>query len=86
MQKAYWLAIVMRRSLNRPCRYQDVFSNEAAFKVTSRPEGVGLGLPIQGFTRRNALEIVLGIGALTLSTLANRLTGAPVDEQLRAFA
>jgi AhpD family alkylhydroperoxidase len=40
----------------------------------------------QGFTRRNALEIVLGIGALTLSTLANRLTGAPVDEQLRAFA
>jgi AhpD family alkylhydroperoxidase len=40
----------------------------------------------QGFTRRNALEIVVGIGALTLSTLANRLTGAPVDEQLRAFA
>jgi AhpD family alkylhydroperoxidase len=40
----------------------------------------------QGFTRRNALEIVLGIGAYTLSTLANRLTGAPVDEELRAFA
>lgn len=39
-----------------------------------------------GFTRRNALEIVLGIGAYTLATLANRLTGAPVDEQLRAFA
>jgi AhpD family alkylhydroperoxidase len=39
-----------------------------------------------GFTRRNALEIVLGIGAYTLSTLANRLTGAPVDEELRAFA
>jgi AhpD family alkylhydroperoxidase len=39
-----------------------------------------------GFTRRNALEVVLGIGAYTLSTLANRLTGAPVDEQLRAFA
>ena len=39
-----------------------------------------------GYTRRNALEVVLGIGALTLSTLANRLTGAPVDEQLRAFA
>jgi AhpD family alkylhydroperoxidase len=39
-----------------------------------------------GFTRRNALEVVLGIGALTLSTLANRLTGAPVDEELRAFA
>jgi AhpD family alkylhydroperoxidase len=40
----------------------------------------------QGFTRRNALEVVLGISALTLSTLANRLTGAPVDERLRAFA
>src|ERR1700733_10674770 len=39
-----------------------------------------------GFPRRNALEVVLGIGALTLSTLANRLTGAPVDEPLRAFA
>jgi len=39
-----------------------------------------------GFTRRNALEVVLGIGAYTLSTLANRLTGAPVDEELRAFA
>jgi AhpD family alkylhydroperoxidase len=39
-----------------------------------------------GFTRRNALEVVLGIGAYTLSTLANRLTGAPVDEQLRVYA
>ena len=39
-----------------------------------------------GFTRRNALEVVLGIGAYTLSTLANRLTGAPVDEPLAAFA
>jgi AhpD family alkylhydroperoxidase len=39
-----------------------------------------------GFTRRNALEVVLGIGAYTLSTFANRLIGAPVDEQLRAFA
>lgn len=27
-----------------------------------------------GHTRRNALEVVLGIGAYTLSTLANRLT------------
>ena len=39
-----------------------------------------------GFTRRNALEVVFGIGTYTLSTLANRLTGAPVPEQLRAFA
>ncbi|WP_282694818.1 carboxymuconolactone decarboxylase family protein [Streptomyces sp. CC208A] len=29
-----------------------------------------------GFTRQNALEVVLGIGAYTLSTFANRLTRA----------
>ena len=40
----------------------------------------------QGYTERNALEVVLGIGAYTMSTLANRLTGAPVDEPLRQFA
>jgi AhpD family alkylhydroperoxidase len=40
----------------------------------------------RGYTPRNALEVVLGIATYTLSTLANRLTGAPVDEQLRQFA
>jgi AhpD family alkylhydroperoxidase len=35
-----------------------------------------------GYTERNALEVVLGIGAYTLSTLANRLTRAPLDPQL----
>jgi AhpD family alkylhydroperoxidase len=39
-----------------------------------------------GFTRQHALEVVLGIGTYTLSTLANRLTGAPLDDQLSAFA
>jgi AhpD family alkylhydroperoxidase len=39
-----------------------------------------------GYTARNALEIVIGIGTYTMSTLANRLTGAPVDEPLRQFA
>ncbi|MEU1370467.1 carboxymuconolactone decarboxylase family protein [Streptomyces sp. NPDC005803] len=39
-----------------------------------------------GYTARNALEVVLGIGAYTMSTLANRLTDAPVDPQLAAFA
>nr|WP_235488583.1 carboxymuconolactone decarboxylase family protein [Streptomyces roseoverticillatus] len=29
-----------------------------------------------GYTLRNALEVVLGIGTYTVSTLANRLTGA----------
>ena len=35
-----------------------------------------------GYTRQNALEVVLGIGTYTMSTLANRLTGAPLDDQL----
>lgn len=39
-----------------------------------------------GFTTRQALEVVLGIGAYTLSTFANRLTRAPLDEPLRPFA
>ena len=38
-----------------------------------------------GYTTQNALEIVLGIGTYTMSTLANRLTGAPVDAQLSAY-
>lgn len=39
-----------------------------------------------GYTTRAALDVVLGIGTYTMSTLANRLTGAPVDTQLSAFA
>jgi [ribosomal protein S5]-alanine N-acetyltransferase len=39
-----------------------------------------------GYTTQNALEVVLGIGTYTMSTLANRLTGAPVDDQLAAYA
>jgi AhpD family alkylhydroperoxidase len=39
-----------------------------------------------GYTRQNALEVVLGIGTYTMSTLANRLTRAPLDDQLAGFA
>ena len=39
-----------------------------------------------GYTQRNALEVVLGIGTYTLSTFANRLTKAPIDDRLAAFA
>jgi ribosomal-protein-alanine N-acetyltransferase len=39
-----------------------------------------------GYSTQNALEVVLGIGTYTMSTLANRLTGAPVDDQLAAYA
>jgi AhpD family alkylhydroperoxidase len=40
----------------------------------------------RGYTTQNALEVVLGIGTYTMSTLANRLTGAPVDDQLATHA
>ncbi|WP_326687961.1 carboxymuconolactone decarboxylase family protein [Streptomyces sp. NBC_01795] len=40
----------------------------------------------QGHTSQQALEVVLGIGVYTLSTLANKLTGAPVDPGLVPFA
>ncbi|MFJ2267931.1 carboxymuconolactone decarboxylase family protein [Streptomyces sp. NPDC087849] len=39
-----------------------------------------------GYTPRNALEVVLGIGAYTMSTLGNRMTGAPLDPHMAAFA
>ena len=39
-----------------------------------------------GYTAQNALEVVLGIGAYTMSTLANRMTRCPVDAQLAPYA
>lgn len=40
----------------------------------------------RGYTTQNALEVVLGIGTYTLSTLANRLVSAPLDDTLKPFA
>jgi AhpD family alkylhydroperoxidase len=39
-----------------------------------------------GYTPRRALEVVLGIGAYTLSTFANRMTGAQIGPHLAAYA
>jgi AhpD family alkylhydroperoxidase len=39
-----------------------------------------------GYTARNALEVVFGIGTYTMSSLANRMTRAPLDYQLQALA
>jgi len=39
-----------------------------------------------GYTAEQALEVVLGIGAYTLSTFANRLTAAPLDAPLADYA
>lgn len=40
----------------------------------------------RGYTPQNALEVVLGVGTYTLSTFANRLTAAALDEPLVPFA
>ncbi|CAN5884267.1 carboxymuconolactone decarboxylase family protein [soil metagenome] len=39
-----------------------------------------------GFSRQQALDVVLGVGTYTLSTTANRLTRAPLDRPLEPFA
>ncbi|MEH0982159.1 carboxymuconolactone decarboxylase family protein [Micromonospora sp. CPCC 205556] len=39
-----------------------------------------------GFERRHALDVVLGVGTYTISTFANRLTAAPLDPPLAAYA
>ncbi|MDH6119541.1 carboxymuconolactone decarboxylase family protein [Kitasatospora sp. GAS204B] len=44
------------------------------------------GFLAHGFTPRNALDVVLGIGTYTLSTFANRLTDAQPDANLAEFA
>lgn len=59
-------------------------------EVLDRSGDVGQGaldaFLAHGYTPRQALDVVLGIGAYTLSTLANRLTGAPLDPQLQPYA
>ena len=39
-----------------------------------------------GWQRRHALDVVLGVGTYTISTFANRLTEAPLDGPLAAYA
>ncbi|MFI5835178.1 carboxymuconolactone decarboxylase family protein [Micromonospora sp. NPDC051300] len=39
-----------------------------------------------GWRPRHALDVVLGVGTYTISTFANRLTAAPLDEPLQEYA
>ncbi|MEU7931532.1 carboxymuconolactone decarboxylase family protein [Micromonospora echinofusca] len=39
-----------------------------------------------GYQPRHALDVVLGVGTYTISTFANRLTGAPLDAPLAPYA
>jgi AhpD family alkylhydroperoxidase len=58
-----------------------VFVLELLATAGGVPEDAVHAFLAHGYTLRNALEVVLGIGAYTMSTFANRLTHAPVDEQ-----
>ncbi|MBG6101733.1 carboxymuconolactone decarboxylase family protein [Micromonospora vinacea] len=44
------------------------------------------GFLTAGYQPRHALDVVLGVGAYTMSTFANRLTQAPLDPPLAAHA
>jgi hypothetical protein len=39
-----------------------------------------------GYTRAQALEVVLDVAVYTLSTVANRLVEAPIDAPLQPYA
>ncbi|MGI5348847.1 carboxymuconolactone decarboxylase family protein [Streptomyces sp. CA-250714] len=63
-----------------------VFTMEVLDRAGEVDTGSLDALVVHGYTLEQALEVVLGIGAYTLSTLANRLTGAPVDAELEPYA
>ena len=39
-----------------------------------------------GYDEENALQVVLALGVYTISAFANRMTGAPLDDHLSAYA
>lgn len=57
-----------------------VFVLEVLATAGDVPDDAVRSLLGHGYTLRNALEVVLGIGTYTMSTFANRLTSAPLDE------
>ncbi len=50
------------------------------------PEGAWQAFSAAGYTRENALDVVMGVGTYTLTTFANRLVEAPLDKPLERFA
>jgi hypothetical protein len=64
----------------------DGFLKLTAIFENTALEPVAREVLVMTVATRNRCHIVLGIGTYTMSTLANRLTGAPVDDQLAAYA
>lgn len=62
------------------------FTTEVLDTAGAVPDSALAAFLAHGYTARNALEVVFGIGTYTMSTLANRLTRAPLDYQLQALA
>ncbi|KGN38079.1 carboxymuconolactone decarboxylase family protein [Knoellia subterranea] len=52
------------------------FTHDVMDHTGAVPDALQNAFAAAGFTPRQALEVVLGVGAYTLSTYANRLTGA----------
>jgi hypothetical protein len=73
--------LLAQKPARRPEFVLDVIATAGAVS----PEALDAFLG-HGYTAENALEVVLGIGTYTMSTLANRLVRAPLDDRLMAFA
>ncbi|GAA2071535.1 carboxymuconolactone decarboxylase family protein [Streptomyces albiaxialis] len=63
-----------------------VFTGEVLDHTGDVPQEALDAFLAHGYTPRQALEVVLGISTYTLTTFANRLTRAPLDEQLAPYA
>lgn len=61
------------------------FTAEVLDTAGAVPDSALEAFVAHGYTARNALEVVFGIGTYTMSTLANRMTRAPLDYQLQAM-
>lgn len=62
------------------------FTREVLAHAGAVPDTAWTAFFAEGFTRAQALEVVLGVAVYTLSTFANRLVEAQVDAPLRPFA
>ncbi len=63
-----------------------VFVHQVMDHTGAVPDPAMTAFLAAGYTAENALDVVLGIATYTLSTFANRLTGASLDEPFRAWA
>jgi uncharacterized peroxidase-related enzyme len=61
------------------------FVREVLAKQGGASDGALEAFRAAGYTEENALDVILGVGAYTLTTFANRLVRAPLDSALERF-